>query len=194
MYCKLIYFFRWKFDKKYSFVEKVDEFINSSLKLDNDGLSEAVLDNYQGNTAFDQEMRGKIFKKIRIKAIWTMKVMRFITYCLNGGLTDFTLTLEKFISELVNKIQSFNNDIQDLVYRTICLIDLDNIQEGIVGREKLATLSETSRLVFNEEAMAINIKSGYLAKYISEYSSGYARFINIILTNNCTNKILSKSF
>lgn len=134
-------------------------------------------------------------KKQKIRKNWRLKVMRFLSYCLNGGLTDYSMTYEKFIQEIFNKTQSTNSDIQELIFQTINIVEIDNYDGKCEStKEKIFSLNENSKLIFNEEALAVCIKSGFLAKYFSENTTYFPKFLKIILSNYCSNKILSKFY
>jgi hypothetical protein len=130
----------------------------------------------------------------KIKLIWKTKCMRFLSYCLNGGLTDFMLTYEKFISEFVMKVQSTNNDIVELIFQTINIMDLKNIlgNEIFSSKDMISSANEGSELIFNEDALAVCIKTGFLSKNIFDSPSSFSKFLKFILQFYCTNKILSK--
>lgn len=143
-------------------------------------------------------------KKLEIKkeiewkrhTIWRLKVMRFIIYCLNGGLTDYMMTFDRFISDMLNKCQSTNNDLSDLIFQTINLIDLYNynVDEKQTSKDIIVSINENSRLLFNEEAMAVCIKSTFLSKYLSESISQFPKFLKLLIQNYCSNKILNSVF
>jgi hypothetical protein len=127
------------------------------------------------------------------KHIWYSKVMRFVGYCLNGGLSDFSLTYEKFINEIILKIQTSNNDIIDLIYQTINLVNGKQISKELASNRDIMTIiSSGKELKFNEDIFAICIRTGFLAKTICENIGIFCKLLNYILENHCSNKILSK--
>jgi hypothetical protein len=127
------------------------------------------------------------------KHIWYSKVMRFVGYCLAGGLTDYSLTYEKFLTEIILKTQTSNSDILDLIYQTINLVNGKQISKDLSSnRDIIAILSAGNELKFNENILSVCIKTGYLAKSICENIGIFCKILNYILEHHCTNKILSK--
>jgi hypothetical protein len=205
---------KWTFEKKFCcFMDKINEFVEQSIAKKEPVVDELVKEFHKiieppGDDEFqvemvetkapgieksEEEQRAEEEKILKIKRNWRLKVMRFISYTLNGGVTDFLLTYEKFITDIFNKNQSTNNDIQDVIFQTINLIEFDNL-EGKSSKDKLSTLSENSRLIFNEEAMAVAIKTGFLARILGDNPSAFPKFLYIILSKYCSNKILSNFF
>lgn len=145
----------------------------------------------------DKERKKALEKKMKRLLVWRTKVMRFLTYCINGGLSDYILTYESFIS-LYNKCQTTNNDINEFIFYSMNVIDLDN-QAGLLNEDgnsyfktQIASLNDKSNFTFNEESLAVCIKSGWLSKYLSESWNHFPQFCKILITNHCSNKILSK--
>lgn len=207
---------KWTFEKKFcSFLDKINEFIDQSIvkkepvaavadesevEKDKEKIIEQSLeDEFQAekvefktpeNEKSDEEIMAEQEKLLKIKRNWRLKVMRFISYCFNGGVTDFLLSYEKFVTDIFLKSQGTNNDIQDVLFQSINLVEFDNL-EGKSSKDKLSTLSDNSKLIFNDEAMAVAIKTGFLARILSDNPSAFPKFLFIILSKYCTNKILS---
>lgn len=137
-----------------------------------------------------QEERAKRQNRI---LTWRTKVNRFLTYCLNGGLTDYLMTYEQFILFFF-KCQHLSNELNDFIMSSMNLIDLENIvfDENDKLRISIQSLNENSKISFNEDAVAVCIKSGFLSKQLSESFTYCPTFIKLLLTNYCTNKMLSK--
>jgi hypothetical protein len=142
----------------------------------------------------NKKMKKELERANRIGQIWRSKVMRFLTYCINGGLTDYMLTFESFI-QFYNKCQSTNNDLGDFIYQCMDIIDMENnlVDENYKINVMVGSLNEKSKIFFNDDAVAICIKSGFLAKYLSETMHHCPHFIKILINGYCTNKILSKT-
>ena len=104
------------------------------------------------------------------------------------------LTFEKFIDQFVNKCQITNNDINEMIFLTINFVDLDNVnfEDNVQSKDILLSLGDKPKLLFNENALASCIKSGFLSKYLSESASHFPKFLKVILNNYASNKILSK--
>jgi lysine/ornithine N-monooxygenase len=103
------------------------------------------------------------------------------------------MTFEMFIN-FYNKCQTTNNDLNEFIFYSMNLCDLDNVIDEGNNRIKvnITALNENSNFTFNEDAVAVCIKTGWLSKYLSESWHYCPQFIKIILTNYCSNKILSK--
>ena len=56
--------------------------------------------------------------------IWANKVMRFIGFVLDGGLTDYKINYNEFLKKILDQCQFTNNDISDLCYSTINLKEI----------------------------------------------------------------------
>lgn len=155
-------------------------------------------DDEENMNKFKLQEMNRLHKKqqtnFRIRLTWKSKVMRFLAYCFNGGLTDYLLTYEKFILEIFNKCQNANNDIMELIFQTINMMDLNNISnfEIYSSKEMIGSLNENSNFIYNEDALAACIKSGFLARYLSETLSQFPKFLAYIIKNCSSNKILSK--
>lgn len=189
---------------------QISEELNDMDPLDNnidgtDGLStQSGLESNRHNdnlTPVGKDNSNKINKKkshteeeiLHKKQIWFSKVMRFVGYCLNGGLTDFSLTYEKFLYDFILKIQTTDSDIIDLVYQSINLVNgKQTSKEFSSNRDIMSIISSGNELKFNENILAVCIKTGFLAKSICENIGIFCKMLNYILEHNCTNKILSK--
>lgn len=133
-------------------------------------------------------------KQQKIKRNWRLKVMRFLSFCLSGSLTDFTITYDKFINDFFYKIQTSNTDIQEMLFQIINIMEANNRDsKGESTKEKIFSLNDNSKLIFNEDALANSIKTGFLARYMSENPQHFPKLMKTILTNHCSNKILSKT-
>jgi len=148
-------------------------------------IDKKIISNQQKESQSENE------KLLKIKRNWTIKVMRFLTYCLNGGLTDFMMTYEKFLVEFFYKNQSTNNDLEDLIFQTSNIIDLENNGEKIT-KEKVGSITDNSKLYFNEDALCVLIRTGFLGKLLSDNMTAFPKFLSVIILKYCTNKILSK--
>jgi len=175
-------------------IKKSDDLsqFESMQKLETtDGLSNGIENNGNEDKKINALMNEE--EIIQKKHIWYSKVMRFVGYCLNGGLTEFSLTYEKFINEIILKIQTSNSDIVDLIYQTINLVNGKQITKELTSNRDIMTIiSSGNDLKFNEDIFAVCIRTGFLAKIICDNIGIFCKLLNYILENNCSNKILSK--
>ena len=125
----------------------------------------------------------------KFSLVWTKKLMRFIGFVLNGGLTDFKMNYSTFLKEVYDGCQITNNDIKDLCYNTIFLRDLQQSQ----NRKKLfqpysimSSIREDSVLTYNSEPLEYCISSNFLHKHLDCDS----KFIPTLLLNHFSNKLL----
>ena len=129
---------------------------------------------------------------ISSKMKWKSKVNRFLFYCINGGLTDFGFTMENMLYYLARcpiNIQEY----VDFVYKIMDIRDLDANETDTEATVNISSLTENSNLSFNEEAVAVCIRSGWLSKYLSAESTKHCpNFIKLLLNRYLSNKLLCK--
>jgi len=111
---------------------------------------------------------------------------------LNGGLSDYMFTFETFI-DMVNRIQNVNllAEMNDLIFFCINLQDMNTNLSVEHVKIYIPSLNERSKITFNEDILCVCIKTGWLNKYLSESVKHAPTFFNLLLTNFCTNKILT---
>jgi len=127
----------------------------------------------------------------KLKKNWKSKVLRFLCYCVNGGLTDFNFTFETFLNS-ISKCQTNIQEFTDFIYKAMDIEDLDaNEYEGGDSNLQVSSLTDNSNISFNEEIVAVCIKSGWLSKTLSSESTKHCpNLIKLLLTRNLSNKIL----
>jgi hypothetical protein len=133
-------------------------------------------------------------RTIREHHVWRQKIFRFLTYSISG-LSDYMFTFENFIDYLT-KCQSSGHDLNDLIIDSLNIRDLEamsNINEDIMNMKsvQISSLNEKSNISFNEEALAIAIKSGWLTEHLSDNLKNLPEFLKLILAKYSSNKILS---
>lgn len=127
---------------------------------------------------------------------WRLKVIRFLTFFINGGLTDYLFTFEDYIN-LLMKCQNTKDDnykhLNEFIYTSLNLRDLENINFSDPSKLKvdIRTVNEKSKIYFNEDALAICIRTCWIARYLSQSTIYCPTFMRVLLKNYCTNKILS---
>ena len=126
---------------------------------------------------------------------WTRKCYRFLAFCINGGLTDFTLTLESLI-ELINRTQNVGlvNEINEFIFNSINLKDIDYKSTEQHPKVYIPSINERTNFSFNEDILCICIKTGWLSKYLSESVKQFPIFMKLLLKKFCTNKLLTALF
>jgi hypothetical protein len=155
-------------------------------------------DEKKRDPGLEREMREK--KKLRTiqeHHIWRQKIFRFLTYSISG-LSDYMFTFENFIDHLT-KCQSSGHDLNDFIIDALNVRDLEamrNPHEDIMNMKsvQISSLNEKSNISFNEEALAIAIKSGWLTEHLSDNLKNLPEFIKLILAKYSSNKILSKIY
>jgi hypothetical protein len=126
------------------------------------------------------------------KIKWKSKVNRFLFYCINGGLTDYGFTMETMLFYL-SRCPTNTQEYIDFVYRSMDIRDLDAIELEGDNLVNISSLTENSNLSFNEESVAICIKTGWLSKYLSAESTKHCpNFIKLLLNRYLSNKLLCK--
>lgn len=162
-------------------------------------------------------------KEIDIKKkalIWHSKVYKFLAFCVNGGLTDNAFTFENLIEHL-NTLQNSTSlsEINEFIFNCINLRDLDaepivnsindksdnsknntnkltNDLPNFVQVPKLhiPSITERTKITFNEDILVIVIKTGWLTKYLNENIKHAINFYKIILKKFCSNKLLNSIY
>jgi hypothetical protein len=137
----------------------------------------------------------KKLRTIREHHVWRQKIFRFLTYSISG-LSDYMFTFENFI-EYLTKCQSSGHDLNDFIIDSLNVRDLEsmnNLNEDIMNIKnvQINSLNEKSNISFNEEALAIAIKSGWLTEHLSDNLKNLPEFLKLILAKYSSNKILSK--
>lgn len=126
----------------------------------------------------------------RRKDNWICKCYRFLSYCINGGLSDFAMTFELFI-DFTNRCQVNVNDLNEFIFDAMNLRDLENPPPDDNAKLSIPSLNNKSRIVFNEEIVCICIRKGWLSKYLYESVKHTPTFIKLLISKYCSNKILS---
>ena len=121
--------------------------------------------------------------KNKFLSIWTKKVMRFVGFVLNGGLTDYKMTYSQFLKDVLGICNNTNHDINELCYFTINLRDLSQKQyrkEMFQPKSIIHSLSSNSAISYNSSPMDYCISSNFLQKYLDK---GGNNFIANLLVN-----------
>ena len=149
-----------------------------------------------------EKLNNKIKQRERIRQVlaferkkvevWKRKCYRYLTFCLNGGLSDYMLTIEMFI-EFVNKLQNSQNstELNDLIVLLLNITDLDLETVDEPPRIYIPSLNERSNFIYNEDFMYICIRKGWLNRYLSENIKHTPSFIKLLLKNHLNNRLLS---
>lgn len=145
---------------------------------------------YQYHKVFN--LKKILFEKRRKIEIWKSKCFRFLSFCLNGGLTDYSLTYETLI-EVVNRTQSqlLLSELNDFIFNSINLKDIDYDSIDDPPQIYIPSISERINLSFNEDVLCVCIKTGWLAKYLAENIKTFPSFLKILLKKHVSNKILN---
>ena len=178
---------------------KQDELDDSITPADEDELIESkrkenFLEEDKKQQEEEEKKKQKIQKEKKLQDMtWRSKVLRFMSYCING-LTDFTMTFEDFII-YTSKCQSGSSDLNEFIQESLCILDLESLNHNIddikfLKCSYLTTLNEKSCISFNEESIASCIRQGYIMDQIDNIKS-YPEFLKILLSKYCSNKILS---
>lgn len=139
-----------------------------------------------GENTISAQRKAQLESKIN----WISKVLRFLCFCINGGLTDYGFTLETFIFYL-NRCPTNTQEYFDFIYRAMDIKDLDSTELDPDRLLNISSLTENSKLSFNEEVVAVCIKSGWLSKFLCAESTKHCpNFIKLLLTRYLSNKIL----
>jgi hypothetical protein len=117
--------------------------------------------------------------------VWKNKVYRYVAYILNGGLFKHKITLETLIKEFIMKNSNTNSDIQDVIKNCINLFDED--KKGVISPSN--DLQSVKKISFNEEVMAVILKTGYICKLVTDSNISFKNICTVI-TLYPTSKIL----
>lgn len=149
-------------------------------------------DNKYGTRFKVDEIKEETRNFIVKKEYWKRKVYRFLAFCLNGGLTDFTFTFETFI-DMIYRLQNINiaSELDDIVFYSMNLCDLDSQITEESHKIYIPSINEKTNLSFNEDILCICIKTGWLSKNLSESVKHAPAFMKILIKKYCTNKILN---
>ena len=209
----------WKFKtRNYEFMKKIKEYIfkvaNVKKSNNQDELIDEEEDNYSynlidetpeetplsndNNTIKNKKngytptagFKNKSSKTENFIKIWANKVMRFIGFVLDGGLTDYKINYNEFLKKILDQCQFTNNDISDLCYSTINLKEIGtSLNKNTLFSPKsiLASLDVDSNLSYNQNPLLNCISSNFLQKYLE--SIGY-KFISNFMVKNKTNELL----
>ncbi len=139
-----------------------------------------------------EKLKQRLYHKKHCIDSWKKKCYRFIAFCLNGGLTDFTLTIEGLI-DILNRTQNMSlvNELNEIIWNLINFTDLDVKSIDEPPKFYIPALNERSNFSFNEEVLCTCIKTGWLSKYLSENTKHFPVFIKLLLKKFCSNKLLN---
>lgn len=176
-------------------IDSQDENDNESNNEKED--EEKTNNNIETNNDFKQEMNEYLNNKGKNKNIssfihknnWRRKCLRFLAFCLNGGLTDYTFNFENFI-DMVSKLPSGNlfNDFNDYI---VMSIDIFLINSKGNNQVEISFLNEASEFTFNEDVLCACIKTGWISKHLRASVKYTPMFLKILIDKHCTNKILN---
>ena len=121
--------------------------------------------------------------------VWTKKIMRFIGFVLNGGLTDFKISYDQFLKQILDLCQNTNHDIYELCYYSINLRDLQSPSKNKIFQPKsiIPSLTSDSVINYNNNPMEYCISSNFLQKHLEGTGN---KFVAILLVNHCSNQLL----
>lgn len=139
-----------------------------------------------------EEFKNKLIQKRSKIENWRRKCYRFLAYCLNGGLTDYSLTFD-FIIELCGRVQNLSllGDINDFIFNSINFRDADIVGIDEPPKIYIPSMNERTNLSFNEEILCVCIRTGWLSKCLSESVKHAPAFVKLLLRKFGTNKMLS---
>ncbi len=128
-----------------------------------------------------------------VKIIWENKMWRYLSYCLNGGLTNNLLNLQEMVNMFKKMSSLYNYHVQLNNLLNLRIITLRNEMLDPKISSVLNFMGDIKYFDYNEEVMIVMIKTGYL-KIVQavENDMNYAAFIRFLLDNNPSIKLLSK--
>jgi hypothetical protein len=179
-------------------IEEPTPFDNDHVDIEVDTARQRVNpdgDEKKKDYALERDIKEKKkLRTIREHHVWRQKIFRFLTYSING-LSDYMFTFESFIDSLT-KCQSSGHDLNDFIIDSLNVRDMEamnNLNEDIMNMKsvQISSLNEKSNISFNEEALAIAIKSGWLTEHLSDNLKNLPEFLKLILAKYSSNKILS---
>lgn len=127
-----------------------------------------------------------------VKIIWENKMWRYLSYCLNGGLTNNLLNLQEMITMLrkMTNLYTYHVQINNLLNLRIVTHRNEMLDPKISS--VLNFMGDIKFFDYNEEVMIVLIKTGYLKiSQAVENDMNYAAFIRFLLENNPSIKLLS---
>ena len=183
--------------RTYEFLNKIKQYIiditNDKKEGDTvDPNSTPLIQSSPYGTTQGEKLPSTKMAKMKNKflSIWTKKVMRFVGFVLNGGLTDYKMTYSQFLKDVLGICNNTNHDINELCYFTINLRDLSQKQyrkEMFQPKSIIHSLSSNSAISYNSSPMDYCISSNFLQKYLDK---GGNNFIANLLVNHCSNTLL----
>ncbi len=128
-----------------------------------------------------------------VKIIWENKMWRYLSFCLNGGLTNNLLNLQELINmfKKMSSLYSYHAQLNNLLNLRIITLRNEMLDPKISS--VLNFMGDIKYFDYNEEVMIVMIKTGYLKILQAvENDMNYAAFIRFLLDNNPSIKLLSK--
>lgn len=120
---------------------------------------------------------------------------RYLSYCLNGGLTNNLFNIQEMIAlfKKISTLYNYHVQINNMLNLRIMTYRNEMLDPKISS--VLNSMGEIKFFDYNEEIMAILIRTGYL-KILQgvENDMNYATFIKFLLDNNPSLKLLSTIF
>ncbi len=118
---------------------------------------------------------------------------RYLSFCLNGGLTNNLLNLQELINmfKKMSSLYSYHAQLNNLLNLRIITLRNEMLDPKISS--VLNFMGDIKYFDYNEEVMIVMIKTGYLKILQAvENDMNYAAFIRFLLDNNPSIKLLSK--
>ncbi|MCQ2816946.1 MAG: hypothetical protein MJ252_06750 [archaeon] len=180
-------------------IKKITKGKNYKQKKGDNLIDDEEITKVQGENLLEEEdtpmMMGQTKKDgtkkklTRFDVIWSKKMSRFIGFVLNGGLTDYKMTYDEFLRNVLDACQNTNHTIDTLCYNTINLVETSSNKRDKMFMPKtiIPSLDTNSILDFNNEAMLSCISSNFLMKYLE--ISG-AKFLATLLKVRLSDRLL----
>ena len=123
---------------------------------------------------------------------WSFKVSKYLAYCVDGGLTSFTLSMmiERYLTQAETEIGAEANKI--IQYLLHFKTEKDTYKSVPFGTKLQEMLYSKENYIYNEKVMITLLGIGYFKKELSSNSSHYSKFL-IHMLENSTNRYVKSA-
>ena len=123
---------------------------------------------------------------------WSFKVSKYLAYCVDGGLTSFTLSMmiERYLTQAETEAGVEANRI--IQYLLHFKTEKDPYKPVPFGTKVQEMLYSKENYIYNEKVMITLLGIGYFKKELSSHSSHYSKFL-VHMLENSTNRYVKSA-